>query len=334
MAVIAASSNEASARGRLNFMLENSSGSDISYVTIAPSRNSDFKFGNLIKEQLRSGQKIYIGPNFYSDFKLWDISVRQKGGGELTFKDNKLTRYNTYTLRQGANGASLVQTYRKANSRPRSLDARVDASDESGNRILLGQPEQMASAEKITTPGEDWDSPQQYYAVSASIDLTRGGGTWMVTPDAGFISGDKVRLRFSTNQDGYAYWLSRGSSGSYSVLFPSKEGGTDNRVRKGLEYAVPEKGAWRFDDHLGEENLVFVFSSDRIEALEGIAAGILKGDQKASESLGRAMDRFEQMRIEGRLEFKEENGESRNLRSQVKQEGNPMICFYVLDHSS
>ncbi|MDE5831994.1 MAG: DUF4384 domain-containing protein [Desulfovibrio sp.] len=64
------------------------------------------------------------------------------------------------------------------------------------------------------------------------MELTRDGKTSRVLPTEEFKSGDKARLIFTTNRDGHIYWLAKGASGEYQVLFPTRKTGMDNSVQK------------------------------------------------------------------------------------------------------
>src|ERR1700722_20673802 len=54
-----------------------------------------------------------------------------------------------------------------------------------------------------------------------------------VDPGLVFEQGDRVRFRVTTNFDGYLYVVNYGTSGNYSVLFPSADAGSDNKISNG-----------------------------------------------------------------------------------------------------
>ena len=68
----------------------------------------------------------------------------------------------------------------------------------------------------------------------------RDAGTWK-TVDPGLVleQNDRVRFRFHTNFDGYLYVMNQSTSGTYSLLFPSEETGSENRIHAGKDYLVP-----------------------------------------------------------------------------------------------
>jgi serine/threonine protein kinase len=98
-----------------------------------------------------------------------------------------------------------------------------------------------------------------------------------VDPDQTFHSGDRVRLAFESNQDGFLYVASQGSSRRWSLLFPDPgiNGGV-NAIARGRIYQVPDNGWFRFDDTPGQEELFVVLSKERMADLPGFKGRILK----------------------------------------------------------
>src|ERR1019366_6653668 len=68
-----------------------------------------------------------------------------------------------------------------------------------------------------------------------SIEMKRGDLVRSVPPDTTFVDGDKVKIHFTTNFDGYVYALNETPSGRTLVLFPSANSGTQNLVSAGIE---------------------------------------------------------------------------------------------------
>ena len=104
------------------------------------------------------------------------------------------------------------------------------------NRDLVFEEDE----ETVTAPA---DSANETIAVKTTVQLTRNGETSNVLPDAEFQSGDRVKLLFTSNVDGYVYWLAKGTSGNYSVLFPNAKAGMSNEIKRNQEYTVPAKGS-------------------------------------------------------------------------------------------
>lgn len=84
-----------------------------------------------------------------------------------------------------------------------------------------------------------------------------------VDPDTTFHSGDRIRVQVSTNTTGYLYVVTQGSSGQWSLLFPSAEvAGGNNLIQKGETRVVPSasQGQWYFNDQAGTEKLFVVLT--------------------------------------------------------------------------
>ena len=88
-----------------------------------------------------------------------------------------------------------------------------------------------------------------------------------------FHSGDKVKLSFESNIAGYLYVASQGSSGNWTVLFPSAQiNGGRNQITPLEEYDVPSDGGWfRFDETVGTETLFVFLSREPLSQLPGFA---------------------------------------------------------------
>jgi len=73
------------------------------------------------------------------------------------------------------------------------------------------------------------------------ITLERQDGDRFVAVPPGLVlsKGDRVRFRLLSNFDGYLYAMNQGSSGSFAILFPREDTGSQNRILKGKEYFVP-----------------------------------------------------------------------------------------------
>jgi serine/threonine protein kinase len=124
----------------------------------------------------------------------------------------------------------------------------------------------VAAADKMFT-----DAPNTGLRYRVSRVARTGTETDIDPATTTFRSGDRVRLSFESNVDGYLYLVQQGSSGRWSVLFPNPEiNGGRNRVRKSAEYQVPdEDGFFEFDANPGVENLFVYFSQEPMQELPG-----------------------------------------------------------------
>ena len=95
-----------------------------------------------------------------------------------------------------------------------------------------------------------------------------------------FHSGDKLKLSFESNIAGFLYVAMQGSSGNWTVLFPSAQiNGGRNQLAPLEEYDVPSDGGWfQFDDHVGTENLFVFLSREPLSQLPGFARPVTKSE--------------------------------------------------------
>jgi len=172
-------------------------------------------------------------------------------------------------------------------------------------------------------------------SVKTALELTRNGETSMVAPSFEFMSGDRVKLRYTTNADGYVYWLAKMSSGKYSVLFPTEKTGMDNLIKKNEEHTVPVKGSFRFDDTPGTESLLMVFSPDRVAELD-MAVAEANGQSgnvvQDSTQVASVEENNANKRKTRDLVFEDEDEEEVNTKTQIAPKGEPFVSMYELVH--
>lgn len=107
-------------------------------------------------------------------------------------------------------------------------------------------------------------------ALRYSIVKLENGEELEVPGSRVFRSGDQVRLKVQVNQRGYLYLISRGSSGIWKPLFPSREA-TDNVIDARQIYAVPSSTlAFTFDEQAGKERIFLLFSRTPVEDLDAL----------------------------------------------------------------
>lgn len=91
-----------------------------------------------------------------------------------------------------------------------------------------------------------------------------------VNADSVFHAGDRIRFSVETNDTAYLYIVMRGSSGTWKVLFPSKDiDQGSNLVQGGHSYVFPPPpGRFAFDEQKGEEKLCLVVTRRPEQSLE------------------------------------------------------------------
>ncbi len=80
-------------------------------------------------------------------------------------------------------------------------------------------------------------------------------GRWNpIEPGLVLKRGDRIRFRFLANFEGYLYVTALMTSGASSLLFPSNDTGSDNRIEADKTYLVPATQAWfRIDGPPGHD---------------------------------------------------------------------------------
>ena len=89
------------------------------------------------------------------------------------------------------------------------------------------------------------------------------GKVTVMEPGHVFESGDRLRFRFTPNFDGTLFVMDRGTSGSYTLLFPKEDTGTDDKIEAGKAYLLPgaDKGWFRVTGPAGHDVVYFVVTS-------------------------------------------------------------------------
>jgi Domain of unknown function (DUF4384) len=85
----------------------------------------------------------------------------------------------------------------------------------------------------------------------------------VMEPGHVFESGDRLRFRFTPNFSGTLFVMDRGTSGSYTMLFPKEDTGTNDRMDAGKAYLLPasDKGWFRVTGPPGHDVVYFVVTS-------------------------------------------------------------------------
>lgn len=134
--------------------------------------------------------------------------------------------------------------------------------------ILVGDAAVAADGAKdlfykqMSNPTVQINTGVQYW-----IELKRNGRVTRVNNKFDFRSGDRIKIHVKSNIDGFAYViLKEGSEGEHAVLFPDAKLRDDNRIKAGIDYALPGDGYLMFDSHPGNEKLMLVLSRGPVRA--------------------------------------------------------------------
>jgi hypothetical protein len=95
------------------------------------------------------------------------------------------------------------------------------------------------------------------------------GKVAVMEPGHVFESGDRLRFRFTPNFGGTLFVMDRGTSGSYTLLFPKEETGTNDRIEAGKAYLLPatDQGWFRVTGPAGHDVVYFVVTSAKAGAV-------------------------------------------------------------------
>ncbi|MBQ9406636.1 MAG: DUF4384 domain-containing protein, partial [Desulfovibrio sp.] len=169
-------------------------------------------------------------------------------------------------------------------------------------RDLVFEEDEEPAAQQQAAPATSEVAGKQSIGIKTTVVLERDGQTSTVAPSHEFKSGDKVKLVFTPSVDGYVYWMAKGTSGQYQMLFPSAKAGSDNHVKRNQEYTVPVRGGFRFDSTPGSEELLCILSTERLNDLDGAVAEQLKN---ASTQVAALEQKHEAKRTTRDLVFEE-----------------------------
>jgi hypothetical protein len=142
-----------------------------------------------------------------------------------------------------------------------------------------------------------------------------------------FRSGDQLRIHIEANQDGFLYIIQRGSSGQWSVLYPSTTiNNGRNRTSAFQPVEIPPlagKG-FTFDGRAGKENLFLVYSCRAIP-MDSLTSSMNESSALKSRDLV-----FEKAEENAPGEFK---GAAFYAVSAGGVEESPIVVQLVLNHA-
>jgi hypothetical protein len=75
--------------------------------------------------------------------------------------------------------------------------------------------------------------------INVAVERRDATGWHAVNPATVFAPGDHLRFRVSSTFAGYLYVVNYGTSGSYDLLFPRSDTGSDNRIAAAKDFVVP-----------------------------------------------------------------------------------------------
>ena len=133
------------------------------------------------------------------------------------------------------------------------------AGSAGATRLAHTEPTNSSSMRRVLNKAA---SNSSTLGLSYWIELVgRDGKGQQVTDSRTFHSGEKIRLHFRSNAEGYIALIQLGSSGTSSILFPDPVRGlTDSRIAADSDRILPTDKAWfKFDNSPGTERIVVLF---------------------------------------------------------------------------
>ena len=133
---------------------------------------------------------------------------------------------------------------------------------------VKSQPSQLAQSPDGTrivpataTVGSGSSSAGMPLGLKYSILKKSGDNMVEVPANTIFHAGDRIQINVQTNQPGYLYIISQGSSGTWKPMFPSSEvEDGSNQVEGFKSYIMPPKSRILFDEQAGNEKLFVILS--------------------------------------------------------------------------
>ena len=121
------------------------------------------------------------------------------------------------------------------------------------------------------------DTAKSGQAQRMEITLEKQEGNAWKPMDPGFVfaKGDHIRFRFRASFNGFLYVMDYGTSGSYTLLFPREETGTDNGIVAGKDYQIPSTSTlFRIDGPPGHDIVYWMVSPIPLGSSEGAASAL------------------------------------------------------------
>ncbi|HUB79512.1 MAG TPA: DUF4384 domain-containing protein [Bryobacteraceae bacterium] len=136
-------------------------------------------------------------------------------------------------------------------------------------------------------------APENGTPLGLKYTILKNSGDSMVEvpPDTVFHAYDKIQVKVQTNSPGYLYVVLKGTSGTWTPMFPSPEvADGDNHVDGWSARVVPPGTRMVFDTQTGTEHLFIVFSRTPEKGLEDMIYS-LQGGAKAQPAADKSMDK-------------------------------------------
>lgn len=221
----------------------------------------------------------------------------------------------------------------------------VASTDKKPTPAVRSQPSQSSQPSQPSQPTELADGTHIVPAVatvgaaSTSAGLPLGlkysilkkSGDNMVEVPANttFHAGDRIQINVQTNQPGYLYIISQGSSGTWKPMFPSSEvEDGSNHVEGFRSYIMPPKSRILFDEQAGNEKLFVILSRVPEPDLEKVVYSLQGGaaapaPKKEDPAKGKTLLVMASAKIDDTMVGRLRNTYSRDLVIEKVDENTP-----------
>jgi len=200
------------------------------------------------------------------------LSAHAQSGPELTARELFYSAAQQPAARAAKPGvpnkkAAPVARTTAATNAPPKMQPHVSASDSAA------APPPAASGIILAAAHTSAPAPTNGPALGLRFTIRKrvDGQMVEVAPDSVFHAGDAIELDLESNTPGYLYMISKGSSGTWKPIFPSKEVQEgDNHIDGFHTYQMPPHSRLVFDEQAGEERLFVVLSRTPEPDLENL----------------------------------------------------------------
>jgi hypothetical protein len=182
-----------------------------------------------------------------------------------------------------------------------SVRAEIGSEEKRGARALFLDPTSRVTVmanndpEPLITPSSyQQNTPVSYQPANTGlmyyVELRESRGSsevLRVNATRDFRSGESIRLRFTSNINGYLFITQEQNNGPRQLLFPDRKAyAGSNRVQAFRDTAIPSERAWfTFDNNPGEIRLqVFLVAADKLEQIPDVIRSLTAPGNISNES--------------------------------------------------
>lgn len=181
----------------------------------------------------------------------------------------------------------LFYTSKPITQRARAPIPKPSETRTEDNRPATVEPAPHKETETASVPARV-PSTAPYLALRYSVmQPGPSGDLEEVDPEKTFHSGDRFRLKLTSNSSAYLYVVMQGSQGNWEVLYPLPSlGETHQRITAGEPLLVPPDTNFQFDKDPGTERLFVVMSRNPETSLGQLIQSVKNRDAGGSGNPG------------------------------------------------